>query len=155
MLLSPEIRRYSIIALSFRHLWAASVCRYRVRHAELGGVGEHGRVSAGLAWNTGYPSRRVEHIPDTGRHRITTTKGSCAGEAQAAARKETQSHQPSISLGKSTRQAGEEASGSLRLPIVAIEKWRTVDGQEPVSSEGGVPNIGTNATIHGHNPPRK
>jgi hypothetical protein len=154
MLLSPEIRRYPCIALSFSDLWAASVCRYRVRPAEIGGVGEHGRVSAGLTWNTGYPSRALELIPDTGRHRTTTTKSSCAGEAQAAACKETQSHQPTIPLGKPTRQAGEESSGSLRLPIVAFEKWRTVDGQEPVSSEGGVPNIGSGAPRHGLNPQR-
>jgi hypothetical protein len=154
MLLSPEIRRYSCIVLSFSDLGTASVCRYRVRPAEFGGVGEHGRVSVGLTWNTGYPSRALELIPDTGRHRTTTTKGGCAGEAQAAARKETQSHQPTIPLGKSTRQAGEESSGSLRLLIVAFEKWRTVDGQEPVSSQGGVPNIGSSATRHGLNPQR-
>jgi hypothetical protein len=165
MLLSPEIRRSSCIALSFREFWAAFVCRYRVRRAEFGGVGDHGRVSQGLAWNTGLPSRTLEHEsghlprcllpkPDIGRHRISTTKGGC-GKAQAAARKETLPYQTDIFPHEPTKREGNEASRTLRLPIVAFEIWRTAPGQDPVSSEGGVPNIGTSAPRHGLNPPRK
>jgi hypothetical protein len=153
MLLSPEIRHYSSIVLSVRDLGTTSACRHRVRPAEFGGVGEQGRVSPGLAWNTGDPSRMLVNHPDPGRYRISTTKNPRDG-GRTRTRQEA-SHQLTIPSGKPIKRAGGEASGSLRLLIVAIETWRSADGSEPWSSEGRVPHTGTNAHRHGPNPQRK
>jgi hypothetical protein len=152
MLLSPERRDYSSIVLSVRDLGTMSACRHRVRHAEFGGVGEQGRVSLGLAWNTGDPSRMLEQSPDVGRHRQSTTQS--PGGGSAGTRQEAH-HQPTRLPCKHTKRAGGDTSGSLRLLIVALETWRSADGSEPLSSEGGVPITGTNAQRHGLNPPRK
>lgn len=47
-----------------------------------------------------------------------------------------------------------ERSGSLSTCIVALEGWRTRDGEEPVSSEGGCLSFGINVWRHGLCPQR-
>jgi hypothetical protein len=102
-------------------------CHQCVRHVRFGGVQAQGKASTGLTWNTGGPS--FEGWQDDDRSRVERSSGPIP-----AARRQTK--------------LCDEGSGRLNAPIVAFEGWRTRDGEEPVSSQGGRLLSGANVWKH-------
>ena len=96
---------------------------YRVRCVRFGGVQEQGEASQGLTRNTGVPSSQ--------------------GWRQTRVR-----HQSPIPTARCRAERPGEGSGGLSTYIVAFERWRTRDGEEPVSSEGWCLSFGIKVWKH-------
>ena len=162
MLLSPE-KPNSDNVLAFLMAGAKPTRRHRVRREGFGGVVEQGRVSTGRPWNTREPSLNQGPKPEPGWHRPTTSRAVEAGDGRHC--DQSPHRHPCIAAARPQPKRRAEESGSLSAPIVPMERWRTRNGEEPVSREGKIPlrfcgtggrlYAGTRAWRHALNPPRK
>lgn len=136
--LSHEIFCYSREVPSVSVFGTTLVCRYHVRHTDPGGVLDRGEAARGWAWNTGYPSENEEQsrMVETG---LTTTQCISLAGGQMCAKKQT---------------CEPRSSGSLSSGIVAIERWGTADGPDPLGSKGQNLIVTISAERHGPHTPR-
>ncbi len=136
--LSHEIFCYSREVPSVSVFGTTLVCRYHVRHTDPGGVLDRGEAARGWAWNTGYPSENEEQsrMVETG---LTTTQCISLAGGQMCAKKQT---------------CEPRSSGGLSSGIVAIERWGTADGPDPLGSKGQNLIVTISAERHGPHTPR-
>ena len=129
VLSSPENTQHPSIVPGVHPPGATLAHRQSVRSVRFGGVQEQGEVPQGLTRNTGYPS----------------FKGRC----------QVRAHQRGpIPAARFRAERNGEGSGSLSTCIVAMEGWRTCDGEEPVSSKGRCLSFGINVLKHTLTPQR-
>jgi hypothetical protein len=162
VLLSSENTYYPEIVFVVSLTGTMLLRRHRVRRSGIGGVEEQGRASIGRPWNTGEPSLNQGNMPEPGWHRPTTSRAAEAGDGHRCDQREHR--QPCIAAARGQLKRWAEESGSLSAPIVPIERWRTCNGEEPVSREGKIPPTqcgsggrlyaGSSAWRHAFNPPR-